>query len=64
MTINGIAVSGYDGLSVSALLLQRGLPMRGVAIAVNGIIVPRSQWEHARVVTGDAIEVVTAAAGG
>jgi sulfur carrier protein ThiS len=27
-------------------------------------VVPRSQWDHARVVNGASIEIVTAAAGG
>jgi sulfur carrier protein len=37
---------------------------RGIAVARNGEIVPKSRWAGTRVTTGDQIEIVTAAAGG
>ena len=36
----------------------------GVAVAVNGAVVPRSRWDHTTVAAGDAVEVVTAVQGG
>jgi sulfur carrier protein len=35
-----------------------------VAVAVNAEVVPKSTWERATVAPGDAVEIVTAAAGG
>ncbi|MGD9694698.1 MAG: sulfur carrier protein ThiS [Thermoleophilia bacterium] len=37
---------------------------RGVAVAVGGDVVPRGEWAATRLVDGDEIEVVRAAAGG
>jgi sulfur carrier protein len=37
---------------------------RGVAVARNGEVVPRSRWAAEVVAASDALEIVTAAAGG
>lgn len=37
---------------------------RGVAVAVNGSVVPRSTWSTAPVEPGDEVEVIGAAQGG
>ncbi len=37
---------------------------RGVAVARNGEVVPRSSWSTTRLTAGDQLEIVTAAAGG
>ncbi|MGH9110563.1 MAG: sulfur carrier protein ThiS [Acidimicrobiales bacterium] len=44
-----------------ALLCPSG---RGVAVAVDREVVPRSRWGHQTVGDGARVEVVTAAAGG
>ncbi|WP_245889012.1 sulfur carrier protein ThiS [Glycomyces artemisiae] len=36
---------------------------RGIAAAVNGEVVPRSEWDRA-LADGDAVEVLTATQGG
>jgi sulfur carrier protein len=36
---------------------------RGIAVAVNGEVVPRSEWDRP-LVDGDAVEVLTATQGG
>ncbi|OJF10598.1 sulfur carrier protein ThiS [Couchioplanes caeruleus] len=51
--------STVEGL-VGALTEAR----RGVAVAVNGEVVPRSAWPGARLSEGDRVEVLTAAQGG
>ncbi|TXL71316.1 sulfur carrier protein ThiS [Vineibacter terrae] len=52
--------------TVSELLADKGLEAegRGVAVAVNGRIVPRVQWPQTRLVAGDAVEIVRAMKGG
>ena len=37
---------------------------RGVAVAVNGTVVPRSAWSEVDLADGDRVEVLTAAQGG
>lgn len=51
---------------LAALLLALGYPPagRGIAVAINGVIVPRAEWSARGVEMGDEIEVVGAVAGG
>jgi sulfur carrier protein len=64
--LNGERSDVHAGETVAAVLGRLGLDMeaRGVAVAVDGEVVPRAQWgsftvsEHARV------EVLTAMQGG
>jgi sulfur carrier protein len=37
---------------------------RGVAVAVGGEVVPRSDWSHIQLSDGDRVEVVAAVQGG
>ena len=65
LTVNGRElVEGGDGLSVAALVERLTEARRGVAVAVNGTVVPRSTWETSRLADGDAVEVLTATQGG
>ena len=52
--------------AVSDVLAHVGVPVghRGVAVAVNGSVVPRSTWTTAPVNPGDEVEVIGAAQGG
>jgi sulfur carrier protein len=49
--------------TVSALLDTLGFPERGIAVAVNWTVLPRSQWNSV-VPEGARVEVVTAVQGG
>jgi sulfur carrier protein len=49
---------------ISEILTERSIGLRGIAIAVNSNIVPRSEWSHTVVHQGDVVEIVTAASGG
>ena len=65
LTVNGRELlEAGDGLSVAALVERLTEARRGVAVAVNGTVVPRSTWAEARLADGDAVEVLTAAQGG
>lgn len=52
--------------TVAALLEQQeiGADARGVAVAVNGAVVPRSRWSATPLRAGDAVEIVRARQGG
>ena len=55
-----------DGATIAELLLDLGVEgrARGVAVAVNGEIVPRAEWPRHRVGTGDRVEALSAMQGG
>jgi sulfur carrier protein len=61
LTVNGQAQSRTGACSVASLVAEIVAAQRGVAVAVNGTVVPRSTWSE---VDGDRIEVLTAAQGG
>jgi sulfur carrier protein len=50
--------------SVGELLRRLEIEPRGVAVAIDGEIVRRSEWSDTLITDGSAIEIVTAVAGG
>ena len=52
--------------SLQAMLEQLGYrgQRQGIAVALNGRVVPRSRWEAERPGDGDSIEIVGAVQGG
>jgi sulfur carrier protein len=65
-----IRVNGEDEpLSVAtleALLAAKDIApeRRGVAVALNGSVVPRAHWAETRLTAGDIVEIVLAKQGG
>jgi sulfur carrier protein len=65
-----IRVNGQDEpLSVAtlaALLEEKAVDtgQRGIAVAVNGAIVPRAAWPQTNLHVGDSVEIVRARQGG
>jgi len=63
-----ISVNGVDrefvAESVEEMLQRLSIEPRGVAVAIDGDVVRRSEWPHTRIQDGCAIEIVTAVAGG
>jgi sulfur carrier protein len=55
-----------DAASVAELLERLGVAAgaRGVAVALDGEVVPRSQWHAAALAPGSKVEVVGAIQGG
>ncbi|CAB4913145.1 unannotated protein [freshwater metagenome] len=64
--LNGTQVNGRDGATIADLLADLGVEpqARGVAVAVDGEIVPRSLWGTHTVPAGADVEAVTAVQGG
>lgn len=48
------------------LLVEQGYQKetRGIAVAINGTVVPRSQWAETRLSDGDDVEIVKIMQGG
>jgi sulfur carrier protein len=64
LTVNG-EYQILDGpASVADLVARLAGQHRGVAVAVNGDVVPRSAWPDRALADGDAVEVLTAVQGG
>lgn len=63
-----IRVNGEDQTfvpeSVEELVRRLSIEPRGVAVAIDGEVVRRSEWGVTRVDDGSVIEIVTAVAGG
>ena len=64
-----IRINGKDetlaAATVAELLHTRGIDKpRGVAVALNGAVVPASGWSAARLTPGDTLEIVKPFGGG
>lgn len=44
--------------------LEEGHSQRGIAVALNGQVVPRAEWQNTRISKGDRVEIVRALPGG
>ena len=64
VTVNGAGRTVEAGSTVERLVAAVTEARRGVAVAVNGEVVPRSSWPAAQLTEGDRVEVLTAAQGG
>jgi sulfur carrier protein len=64
VTVNGRDQSLSSTSSVDDLVTSLVAARRGVAVAVNGTVVPRSTWTEVTLADGDTVEVLTAAQGG
>jgi sulfur carrier protein len=63
VTVNDEAVEVDDQTTVAALLDRLGFPEKGIAVAVDLSVLPRSEWETT-LADGARVEVVTAVQGG
>ncbi|HEX2359677.1 MAG TPA: sulfur carrier protein ThiS [Solirubrobacterales bacterium] len=64
--LNGESAILPDGATVAAAVSATGSEPgpRGLAVAVDGVVVPRSEWEQTRLSDGQNVEVVAAIQGG
>jgi sulfur carrier protein len=64
--LNGKPHDDGAGETVVAVLVLLGLPSdaRGIAVAVEGEVVPRAGWSAFAIPEGARVEVLTAAQGG
>lgn len=63
VTVNGEAVEIDEHTTVARLLETRGFPEKGIAVAVDWAVLPRSEWQLP-LTDGAKVEVVTAVQGG
>jgi sulfur carrier protein len=53
-----------EGVTVATVLHELGAPSSGVAVALDGEVVPRADWARTVLHDGAAVEVLTAVQGG
>ena len=63
--VNG-KTEALSAARLAALLADKGIDAdaRGVAVALNGAVVPRTAWAETQLRAGDAVEIVRAKQGG
>jgi sulfur carrier protein len=69
-TVGRIRVNGADepltAPRLAVLIAEKAIDVsqRGIAVALNGAVVPRAAWAQTTLNAGDAIEIVRARQGG
>ncbi|BBX84660.1 MULTISPECIES: sulfur carrier protein ThiS [Mycolicibacterium] len=63
ITVNDESVEIREGTTVAELIDTLGFPDKGIAVAVDWAVLPRSEWDDV-LTEGVKIEVVTAVQGG
>lgn len=64
VTLNGTTHELADALTVAELVDQHADSPKGIAVAVNAEVVPKSTWPDHHLSDGDQIELLKAAQGG
>lgn len=64
ITVNGEDHVLEEQLTLRQLLDHLSMPDRGIAVAVDGTVLPKSKWDATTVENGWTIEVLTAVQGG
>jgi sulfur carrier protein len=63
LIVNGRQRAVPDGCTVALLIEQLRIPAQGVAVAIDGSVLPRAQWGVA-LAENSTVEVLTAVQGG
>jgi sulfur carrier protein len=63
LVVNDEVVDVDANTTVEQLLATLGMPDKGIAVAVDWAVIPRSEW-HVALADGAKVEVVTAVQGG
>lgn len=64
IVLNGVRTPLPPGSTLADLVAALALPDRGVALALDGEVVPRRAWPATGIPVGARVEVVTALQGG
>ncbi|HIW68852.1 sulfur carrier protein ThiS [Dietzia aerolata] len=64
VTVNGEDRTLTDGATVRTLVTAMDLPDDGVAVAVDGAVVPGSNWDDTPLGAGAEVDILMAVQGG
>jgi sulfur carrier protein len=62
--VNGVERELADGSTIADVLRAIGAPPSGVAVALDGQVVPRNRHQETEIPSGAEVEVLTAVQGG
>lgn len=62
--LNGNAIELEPGATVADAVAATGAEGRGIAAAVDGAVIPRSEWQITKIREGQQVEVLQAVQGG
>ena len=62
--VNGARWELLEGATLVDVLARLDVPGRGVAVALDGAVVPRASWPATALADGAGVEVLTAVQGG
>ncbi len=62
--LNGKEEVLESGKTLQKLMEQKNLPKIGLAVAINGQVVPKNQWAATKIHPDDEIEIIHAVQGG
>lgn len=64
LLINGESQEQPDDVALADVVAALTAAPSGVAVALNGVVVPRGSWSNTTLADGDSVEVLTAVQGG
>lgn len=64
ISVNGVLADLPTDSRLNAVVATVTSATAGIAVAVNGEVVPRSTWSGVAIKAGDAVEILTAVQGG
>ena len=64
IVVNGQRHDLPDNAMLTDAIAALTTAVRGVAVALNGSVVPRGQWQSTALVDADQVEILTAVQGG
>ncbi len=64
LVLNGQPLALAEPATVEVVVDRLGRGRAGMAVAVNGEVVPRSRWPATELADGDQVEVLSAVQGG
>jgi sulfur carrier protein len=64
ITYNGDAITLAETISVTDFIIERKLASKGIAVAINNQIIPKSNWDETIIKENDQLLIITATQGG
>lgn len=64
ITINNTPVTIDEEITLEQLLERRGIPAKGIAVAINNRVVARSAWATTPITEGAKLTIIQAVCGG
>jgi sulfur carrier protein len=64
IVVNGQRYDLPDDATLTDAVARLTTAVRGVAVALNGSVVPRGEWPRTTLVDADQVEILTAVQGG